>query len=241
MKTRFTFLIVTAVAFSTAAQTVVPQNVRATNTLDGIINNGVGGGEILYGIPLEPGKIIGDAYLDTAWNVGSIHVYKNDIVVAPLSLRYDVQANEINIQVGNEVKVIPGNRVKIFRWTKAGGSPAYFVNAQDYKKKGVPLSGFFKVVSEGKLTLVAHPTVVIKKADYNMQLSTGSRDDKIIKKVKLFILQGTDVVEAPSSRKKLLTFFGDKAEQVSDYIKQHALVCHQEEDMKRIFDYYNSL
>lgn len=241
MKARFTFLFAVCMPFFVSAQSVVPQNIRATNTLDGIINNGVGGGEILYGIPLEPGKVIGDAYLDTEWNVGSIQLYKNDIVVKPLNLRYDVYANEIDVQLGNEVKVLPGDRVKIFHWTKAGASPDYFVNAHDYKMNGVPLSGFFKVVSDGKLTLFMHPVVVIKKADYNMQLSTGSHDDKIIKKVKLFILQGENVVEAPSSKKKILPFFGDKADQVSTYIKRHALVCNKEEDMKKIFDYYNFL
>ena len=76
MKNLLGILVLLAFAYKCYAQAVVPPNVRAieypgsAKGVEGIL----GSADMLYGIPLPEGKIIGDTYLDTHWKNSSILV-----------------------------------------------------------------------------------------------------------------------------------------------------------------------
>jgi hypothetical protein len=120
--------------------------------------------------------------------------------------------------------------------------PAFFVNAMDYRDEdNVPLTGFFQVLTEGEMPLFKRTYIDIKKADYNIQFNIGSQDDKILKKSEFYMLKGNNVVELPSSKKKLLTLFAEKAEDMEKFMKDNNLTSNKEEHLKILFEYYNSL
>jgi len=225
------------------AQTVVPSNIRATNTISDMVDmHRVGSGDLLVGIPLPAGKVVGDTYLDTHWRIGTILLYDKDKMIERMRLRYDIQSNEIDVKSASGVKVIPGSRVKSFVWVDSvDRQPDYFVNAKDFKMDGTPLSGFFQVLSDGTLPLLMKTNLEVKKADYNVSLDVGSKDDKILKKTDFFCLKDGAAIELPSSKKKLLPLFQDKAYMVEDYMKANALSASKQADLIRIFDYYNAL
>jgi hypothetical protein len=97
------------------------------------------------------------------------------------------------------------------------------------------------VVVDGPLPLLKQTTVYVKKADYSVQFDVGSRDDKILKKTELYFAKNGQVLELPSSKKKLLPLFGDKAEAIGKFIQDQNLSTSREADLVTIFQHYNSL
>jgi hypothetical protein len=225
-------------------QAVVPPNIRATNTLERLNDlDGLGMGDLLYGIPLPEGKVVGDTYLDTSWRVSSILLYEKDKMIEGYPTRYDIYRDEMEIKAKNGIKVLKGNKIKSFVWIDSlTRKPVFFVNAQDYKNKNdVPFTGFFEVLTEGDIPLFKRTYIDIKKADYNIQFNVGSQDDKILKKREYYALKDKDIIEIPTSKKKLLPFFEDKAEELEKFMKDNDLSASKEEDLKLLFQRYNEL
>ncbi|HYG20554.1 MAG TPA: hypothetical protein VD816_16555 [Ohtaekwangia sp.] len=224
-------------------QSVVPDNIRATHTIEKLTDiNGSGQTELYVGIPMPAGKVVGTNYFDENWNTGSFLLY-NQKVVENYPIRFDIEANEIDIKVKDQVKVIRGDQVKSFTWKDADlQRPLYFLNAKDFKTaEGVPFTGFLQVMSDGAMPLFKRTYVVVRKATYNMALDMGSKDDKITKKNDFYILQDGKLVKMPSSKKKLLPFFGEQAPAIDKLIKEKQLVLSNEGDLTIIFEHYNAL
>ena len=226
------------------AQAVVPPNVRATNTLDRLKESrDLGSADMLYGIPLPEGKTIGDTYLDTHWKNSSILLYENEKLIQGFPIHYDIMTDQVEVKSNKGIKVLKGIKIKSFVWvdsiTKA---PDYFVNAKDFKgESNVPYSGFFQVLTEGSLPLFKKTKIDIKKADYNIQFNVGSQDDKILKKSEFYTLKDKQVIELPSSKKKIIALFGDKSEVMEEFIKENDLSITKSDQLKIVFERYNSL
>jgi hypothetical protein len=244
MKNLVGILVLLAFAFKCHAQAVVPPNVRATHTLDRLRESReFNTADLLYGIPLPEGTTIGDTYLDAHWKTSSILLYENEKLIEGFPIRYDIKADEMEVKSKKGIKVLKGSKIKSFVWvdsvTKA---PDFFVNAKDFKNESnVPYSGFFQVLTEGSLPLFKKTEIDIKKADYNIQFNVGSQDDKILKKSEFYALKDNQVIELPSSRKKLVALFGDKSEAMEVFIKENDLSITKEDPLKIIFEHYNSL
>jgi hypothetical protein len=245
--TRYNLLFLFAISFvSTNAQppgNVIPSNVRATNTIERLTDsNGLGTNEMMYGIPLPEGKVIGDTYLSTQWKRSVILLYENNKLLEGYPVRYDINADELDVRGVNGVKVLAGKKVKSFVWIdSARKEPYYFVNAKDYKEDGVPLIGFFEVLVDGTSPLFKKINITVKKADYNVTLSVGSRDDKILKNPAYYLAEDNKVYEIPASKKKFLPLLKRNASQVEAYMESNGLSPKKEEDLLLIFKYYNSL
>jgi len=225
------------------AQSVVPSNIRAANTLDRLVDlDGLSNADMLYGIPLPEGKVIGDTYLEVQWKAASILLYEKDKLIEGFPARYDIYLNELEIKGKNGIKTLKGDKVKSFVWIDSlTNSPVYFVNAKEFKNEdNVTLTGFFQVLIDGSLPLFKKTKIDVKEADYNVQLNVGSLDDKILKKDELYVVKGHQVMEVPSSKKKLLQLFGDKSEDIQKFIKDNALKTNEEYHLTTIFKQYNS-
>ena len=198
---------------------------------------------MLYGIPLPEGKIIGDTYLDIHWKNSSILLYESEKLIEGFPIRYDIMTDEVEVKSKKGIKVLKGIKIKSFVWVDSVTKAAdYFVNAKDFKdESNVPYSGFFQVLTEGSLPLFKKTEIDIKKADYNIQFNVGSQDDKILKKSEFYTLKDKQVVELPSSKKKIIALFGDKSEAMEVFIKENDLSITKGDQLKIIFEHYNSL
>ena len=244
MKNLVRILILLTFAFKCYAQAVVPPNVRASNTLDRLKESrDFNTADMLYGIPLPEGKTIGDTYLDMHWKDASILLYESEKLIEGFPIRYDIMTDDVEVKTKKGIKVLQGVKIKSFVWvdsvTKA---PDYFVNAKDFKNESnVPYSGFFQVLADGSLPLFKKTEIEIKKADYNIQFNVGSQDDKILKKSEFYTLKDKQLVELPSSKKKIIVLFGDKSEAMEVFIKENDLSIAKGDQLKIIFEHYNSL
>lgn len=227
-----------------AQQSAIPTNLRISGTIDRILTrNGFHNGEQLYVVAPASGKVIGDAYIHTYWSTGAILLNEKDQIIEGYPMRYDIDADEIEIKTDGGIKVVKGRQIKSFMWLDSmTAKPAYFVSAMGYTNEDnlVP-DGFFQIISDGAIPALKQTTVQVRKSDYRPEFNSGSRDTKILKKEKFYYSTNGHLYEIPSSKKKLLVIFGDKAEAMAKFINVNTLTATSESHIRAIFDHYNSL
>jgi hypothetical protein len=228
---------------SYAQGSVIPSNVRAVNTIERLTDsNGLGTNEMMYGIPIPEGKVIGDTYLSTVWRRSVILLYENNKLIEGYPARYDIGADELDVKGKSGVKVLDGRKVKSFMWMDSSrAEPYYFINAKEFKVDGIPLIGFYEVLVDGNNPLFKKVNISVKKADYNVTLAIGSRDDKILKNTNYYLVDGTNAYEIPGNKKKFLQLLKSKADEVESYMDSNGLSIKKEEELVLICKYYNSL
>jgi hypothetical protein len=243
MKKLFAAVLILQFAFVAHAQTLsaIPPNVRASNVLQGISH--ITQSDMVYGIPMPAKKLIGDGYLDRHWNMASILLYKDDILIEGYPVRYDLLKDELEVNSQRGIKVLEGRRVKSFVWIDSlSQKPVYFINAAQYKNQSnEKLTGFFAVLSDGRLPLFKKTTAAIKQSNYSVQLNMGNPDDKVLKKEALYYAADGIVYNVPKTKKKLLPLFGDKQKQIDEFIKVNSLDVSNDDGLIKAFTHFNSL
>ena len=222
----------------------VPKNIRAAYTLDNLFEiSKTANADSFYGIPLEAGSVRGDAYLSPEWKRTTFLLYKVEKMVEGYAARYEISQDEFEIKTTAGIKVLDGRRVKSFVWVdSASKTPHYFINGQDLPALGgSPLTGFYEVLAEGPLTLLAKAEVVVRKPTYNVQLDMGDPDMRISKKTAFFFLEGNSLTELPSSRRKLIALFGERAGEADKFIKVNSLSLDNDIHLKALFEHLNRL
>ena len=243
MKILVTVIFVLVATLEGQSQAIVPPNIRATNTLEKLFDyNGIDEGDILYGIPLPEGKVVGDTYIDTHWRNANIMLFEKEKLIEGFPMRYDIYLDELEFKGKSGIKVLAGSKVKSFVWADSiSRTPAYFINGKSFRNEDdVPFTGFFEVLEEGSVPLLKRTYISVRKADYNVAMNVGSRDDKILKKNKYYVLRENRLVELPASRKKFLSFFNDNS-RLDEYIRENGLSVTDEHDLKLIMSRYNSV
>jgi hypothetical protein len=222
----------------------IPKNLRASNTLDNLFDaNGLTTSDNLYGIPLESGRVVGNAYLNADWKRTTFVLYASDKMIEGYPSRYEIDQDQFEIKAADAVKVLNGKRVRSFVWVDSlSRIPHYFVNGKDFKnEENTTLSGFFEVLAEGPYTLLEKSEVQVIEPTYKVQLDMGNRDQRIIKKRALFYAEKGIVKRLPSSRKKLLPLFGTHASEIEKFIKVNSLDLDNAMHLKVLFEHYHAL
>lgn len=210
-------------------------------TLDQISDQqGVGLGEILYGVPVPPGEIIGDTYLDKKWNVARVLLYERDKIIEGYPVRYDIKDDVLEIRSRTQVKVIETRKISTVVWIDSlSGVNRFLVNGRAFPLEGVRLTGLLDVLSDGKMPLLKRTTVVEKDPDYNAALHVGSRDKKLLRK-HVFYYSVAGALTKIGSKKALLPAFGDHAAEMETFIKTNKIDLDDERSLTLLFDHYNS-
>jgi hypothetical protein len=221
--------------------TAIPSRIQAQTSINKVVRpGGLRPSEVMIGIPPPPGEVIGDSYLEENWFKGSILLYREGDLIEGYMLKYDIEKDLFEIKTSADVKILEGRKAKSFLWQKdSAAAPHYFVNAKDYTKEGVPLTGFFEVLADGPMPLLKKTDIVIQKANYVKEFDTGSRDDKILKREHYYYLIEHNVNEIPN--RKLASLFTDKMIEMDGFIRINGLNPKNESDLQRIFKEYNSL
>jgi hypothetical protein len=223
------------------AQSAIPNQIRATNTIARLSDaDGLGRNDLMLGIPMPPGRVIGDTYLDRKWNPGSLLLADSEQMIEGFPIKYDISLDRIEIMAKNGVKVIEGKKIKSMVWKDSiTNLPRYFVTARDFKMDGVGLTGFVEVLSDGTTPLLKRTTIVEKQPDYVPALDVGSRDKKILRREMFFYPLSGELIKI-TNKKTLLSACGDQADDVDSYIKVNKLNVNKEYGLTKTFEYYNS-
>lgn len=230
-------LIIPVSAFSQA----MPQNVRAQFTMDRIATTNFGrlDNTGIMTMPAPPGGVIGDVYLDSKWNKGSLMIKGKNTMVEGYFLKYDLKTQNLEIRTSTGIRLLDVRSIGHMVWLDSlTGVPHYFVNAANYKEDGVPLVGLLEVVVDGHRALLKRAILNTKSPTYVPALDVGSRDTEIYKKWEYFYNDGENVIQV-KSKKKFLEGFGDKSGELGMYMKDNKLDTKSEKELTSIFDFYN--
>lgn len=234
-------LIFNHYSFLTIAQWAIPQQMRAENTLDRLSDKGgLSNSDILYGIPLPPGNVVGDVYLDKKWNTASLLIYDSEVLIEGYPVKYDVKADVIEIKSVSGIKVLDARKVRSMVWVDSlSNQPHYFVNAADYKLDGTPMKGLIEVLVDGKIPLMKKDHVFVKEPTYNVAMGSGSRDIKIYHKSLYYYAHNGELFKINS--KKDIEEIPITDESIDEYIKSNKINTGKESGLLKLFTYINSL
>jgi len=218
--------------------------IRATNIIN-LFNDrpNLAGGNMIYGIAPQPTQVVGDNYLDVKWNTANILLYKNQKILEGFRIRYNITSNlfELIAPEATQAIVMPGVQIQNLVWVDSAYMvPRYFVNGMDFLDEGTPISGFFEVLVDGELPLMRRTMAIFKESNYNAALMVGNRNHQIIKRDIYYYLQGKNVIEVPSNRKKLFAIFGDNVEEMKEFANINELFIKDPSTLFQMFTYYNA-
>ncbi|GHB81142.1 hypothetical protein [Persicitalea jodogahamensis] len=197
----------------------------------------------------DKGETVGNTYLDTTWAKGNLKLYEPVLPVGGqsvdtltgLALRYNVYFDEIEILMNtyNDVKALQGGKVRAFS-LEENGIPVTFVNTKMYEAEKVP-TGFYEILTSGKITLASHHKTLIKKPTYNAAFEVGSKDTEIMMQEDFYALQKGKARKIKPNKKGILDLMKDKSKQIEAFLKINDLDLKERGNLTTLFERYNSL
>lgn len=237
----FSLLVSAHAAFPQAQTNDISQINR-----DRIANMLISNNSTIFTIKGPAGQLIGDPYLDTTWQAGMIKFYNRPGVslktdsLAGVPVRLDLSANEVEVRAGaTDIRVVKATAVRYVDMNNASGSVSRFVNVHEYQGDAESLNGFFELLTSGKLSLLQYPSVYIKKANYNVALNSGTKDDEFVKKTDWYVEYNRKVTKFSPGKKALLELMADKKEQIEAFLKTEKPDLKSKSGLQAVFSYYN--
>jgi hypothetical protein len=240
MKILFLVLVVSSFSTGSFAQWSIPAQMRAENTLDRLSDRGgLSNSDILYGVPMSPGKVIGDNYLNKHWNTATILLYQSETMIEGFPVKYDLKSDLIEIKTKSGIKILGSDKIKNIVWIDSVNSvPHYFVSATEFKRDGVESRGLLEVIVDGKLPLLKKTEIFVKQPTYNAALDAGSKDTKIFQKEIYYSAKEKDLIKI-KSKNDILLISGDQSAQTSAFMKENKININKLPDLKRVFEFLN--
>jgi hypothetical protein len=241
MKSLILFLGMISFSLNSWAQWAIPTQMRAENTLDRLSDKGgLSSSDLLYGIPITPGNVIGDMYLDKKWNAATILLYQSETMIEGYPVKYDIKSDVLEIKSKSGIKILGGEKIKNMVWVDSlTTQPHYFVNAAEFKKDGVPSRGLLEVIVDGDLPLLKKTEIYVKQPTYNAALDAGSKDTKIFQK-EIFLYSSDKNLQVIKNKKNVLEASGDRASEVEAFIKANKINVNKLAGLKQVFELLNT-
>ena len=210
--------------------------------MERIPNLGTSNSVVLGSMAISTPGLVGDVYLNLDYRASTFWLYDENKIAHDLKARLDIQRNEFDVIYGKEIRALSGSRVRTLAWIDSlTHTPQYFVNGKEYTDdEGTPYLGFFQILSEGEITFLKMTRVIFKPADKNPTHSTGSRDDRFLKRTELYYAIGAKALELPN-RKGTQKLFDSRKAEIEKFIKVNAIDLSKESHLTALFNYYNSL
>lgn len=241
MKKLSIILMLLAGQLTVFGQWAITKQMRAENTLDRLSDKGgLSNSDQLYGIPWEPGGVIGDTYLNKNWNKSTILLYQSETMIEGYPVKYDIKTNLVEIKSPSGIKILDVRKIKNLVWIDSLTSfTHYFVNGNEYKSEGTPVTGLLEVMADGQIPLLKKTGIYVKQPTYNAALDVGSKDVKIYQKEEIFYSKDGQLKRV-KNKKDVLAAAGDRFKEVESFIKQNSINVNKETELIKVFDFLNA-
>ncbi len=183
----------------------------------------------------------GDPYMTRYWNKGRITLYRENKTYELSAIRYDVYNNGIEVLFDkNTLKSLDGKLVQSFVYNDSiTGLPRSFINAKEYTRDGIALTGFLEVLCWGKVDVFSYTTTSLLRPNYNTAIGSGNPNYQLVKKRVLLYGPGTEL--RPLSKKELTKIWAEKEPEMTKFQKTNKLSLSRERDLMLMVDYFNTL
>lgn len=193
-------------------------------------------GSFFQTIPVATLPMDGEIYPNPEFTPAMILLYDSTVIVgAPL--RYNVLKQKAEILKDNKVFEVDDRRLVSFvgnggvlgKFINIEGSPIFHASGMD---------GFVEVLRDSpRIKLYRRYEVEILKANYNVALNTGNKNDTAKLKMKYLIFYNNRLHEFSGKRKELAAVFGEDAGSAEKFIKKEKLKFKQEEDYRKLVEF----
>lgn len=199
------------------------------------IHSGLSSSDIVNGVAPTGGSIIGTPYLYDTYLPGEIRLDYSENAINSEKIRVHLFANYIEIIRDGKEFVIDGVKVNSLIL-----GDSHYINTNDFVNKSDPVSGFFKVLFEGGVSLYAYHYIIVKKPDYNEALDVGSKDYELLRKTD-FYLNVHHKVTLINKKNVIYNLFNDKKSSLKDFIKVNKINFSDEQDLIKLTAFCDSL
>jgi hypothetical protein len=237
------WIIVMMIAFAaminvSVAQSALPNQLQAANTMERM-GSGIDKADLMFGIPLPPGKTIADFYLTKYWNVSSILLYGSEKPIEGLGIKYDAKNEWIEISTRSGVRILDCNQIKkLICIDSITGRTTHFINAREFAQAEIQLMGLVEFLAEGKIQLLKKTILSVRKPDYNPAFVIGNRDEKIARHESFYAAVDGKLVKIKNN-KDLISLCNKNKEAFSKFSRANRLNARREADLKKMIEFIN--
>ncbi|MEO6281905.1 MAG: hypothetical protein ABIN80_19950 [Dyadobacter sp.] len=206
--------------------------------------------DVFWTSPTDMPNVIGEFYIDSVWQEGKVKFTSivpqlggwNSDSLTGIQIRYNTLNDELEVLADkskNDIRVIKGGQLKNFT-TNLGTNPKMYVNVATFKSEK-PLRGFAKVLVQGDLSLIEYFYPKITKPNYNPGFATGEKNTVVRQGSDYYVVSKGTAEKATLSKKSMLAFMNEKQKDVEAYLKEKNVNFKNEDDVVRLFKFYNGL
>lgn len=180
-------------------------------------------------------EVKGSPYLDDAYQEGTI-LFANNTRNAPI--RYNAWKDLIEFKQENgQARVLDASAT--VKKVQLGGTTFH---VEKFESNGLEKYGYFTLVDSGKVILFSRKAMKFTPALKGRGLDGGDQPAEFRRLPDTYYLKVADksLVEV-KSLKALLAAFPDRNEELSAYAKKEKISFKDEEELKQLLAYYNSL
>lgn len=201
--------------------------------------NNLYAGEALEAFDLRPRTVEGSLYLSDNWQRGAIKL-KSGKVLNDHLMKFNLETNEIEIQLDEGVFVLSGQLVEEFTLEDWLGSGLLtFLSASVLPGADPEGPDFYQVVLEGEYALLMGPGVELYRPHYVPALDAGSLNTKAVRKDAYYLSDGGATREIPNGRKAAREFFSEINQAAEQFIQAEGIRFKTEEDYVRVVSFCN--
>lgn len=240
MKANSIVSLVLSVLINSVCAQMSPINkyVRATTAISQLSNNNtLKGGDIIYQIPSgDVPQVIGNPYFDEKWSASSINLYDNQKLLEGYFVRFNIVNYEFEIKTKSGIGILSGSRVRdIVLIDSVTRQPRVLVNFKEISDSDEKIKkGFYELLEDGKFKLFKQTEIEILQPTYNVALNVGSKDFKILRKVRYYFTDASNNTRIVK-RKSL-----EKDDSVRSFSKREKLDFENEQQLIKLFKFMNT-
>lgn len=221
-----------------AQMSPINKYVRATTAITQLSNNNtLKGGDIIYQIPSgDIPQVMGNPYFDEKWSASSINLYDNQKLLEGYLVRLNIVNHEFEIKTKSGIGILNGSRVRdIVLVDSITKQPHVLINFKEIADSDEKIKkGFYELLEDGKFKLFKQTEIEILQPTYNVALNIGSKDFKILRKVRYYFTDASNNTRTVK-RKSLET-----DEYVRNFIKKEKIDFQNEQQLIKFFKFINT-
>jgi hypothetical protein len=186
--------------------------------------------------------VLGTPFMSDSWMFGYFYAY--DTIKIEGLFKYNVYNQEIAFIYGQDTMSI-ASPLNVDTIAFSGKNFTYSLYIEEKRGTDALASAYFEILNNGEFKLLKKNYVEIKENSYAKNYMGGGGDGReyFIHKSSLYYKPepGSAAFKLQKNRRKILNLFEDKKEEISSFMKQNDLNVTSEEDLIKIFNYYNQI
>ena len=239
MKTIFLLAGLFSITFSFSQKSeIISTGTSASNMYGGITTaSGTNNGVWIKSHPTET-KVEGSNYLYNNWaNMASIYTSDEKGYKIP-KVNFNVKFNRF------EANLSEGSKDSIFAFDSKSIDKVV-IGEHMFVKKSVEGKGsnyFLELIQEGdKISLLKSYSAVITPGTINPMTQKKLNEDKISINSSFYVDRNGNMEEIKLKKSTVLKLMSDKKEELKSFLSENKLSFKEDDDIKKVFSYYNSI